>query len=166
MTPQTRAAVISRLASETVLEDDEGRLHDFDDIAMESLAGRTMLAAFRVHDALVMIDATGAVVRLVHHQSCCESVVLEDINGDLADLVDTPLLVSEERVQKAADPDEDESATWSFYTLRTIKGSVDLRWHGTSNGYYSETVDVEILHPDHPLSAHQRRALCRILQAP
>jgi len=88
---------------------------------------------------------------LHHHQDCCESVSIEDIVGDLDDLVGTPLLVVEERVSNNEDGTDDmyaESYTWTYYSFRTIKGSVDIRWYGCSNGYYSESVDIDIVTPD------------------
>lgn len=86
-------------------------------------------------------------VRLYHQPDCCESVTIEDIVGDLDDLVGTPLLLVEETVnnEDAARSEYYESYTWTYYRFRTIKGSVDIRWYGESNGYYSERVSIDIV---------------------
>lgn len=73
-----------------------------------------------------------------------------DIAGDMQDLVGTPILMAEEVIHKNENPGGvkeldspyvDDSFTWTFYKLATIKGSVTIRWFGTSNGYYSEQVE-------------------------
>ena len=87
--------------------------------------------------------ANGERFMFAHQQDCCESVDINDIVGDLQDLVGTPLLVAEE-VRGATEPDEEhyESYTYTFYKFATRKGYVDVRWLGESNGYYSESVDL------------------------
>lgn len=82
-----------------------------------------------------------------HDQSCCESVNIESVVGDLQDLVGEPLLLAEESSgETPADHNfayEPESYTWTFYKFATRKGYVDVRWLGTSNGYYSESVALK-----------------------
>lgn len=96
-------------------------------------------------DEMHFICADGSHFKLYHHQACCESVSIESVVGDLADLIGSPILMAEESTSETDPPGvtheyEPESQTWTFYKLATIKGYVDVRWHGTSNGYYSESV--------------------------
>lgn len=98
-------------------------------------------------DELVLLLMSGSVVRLYHWQDCCESVTIDDIIGDVDDLLRSPILVAEEVSNKCEGTpdgvDIPSSYTWTFYKLCTIKGSVTIRWLGESNGYYSERVEVE-----------------------
>lgn len=103
------------------------------------------------HVTFTAID--GRVWRMFHSQDCCETVYLEDVNGEVGDLIGTPILQATEvsntsdPALEPDDPDLEEgfyqgSHTWTFYRLSTIKGTVVIRWYGTSNGYYSEGVDI------------------------
>ena len=78
---------------------------------------------------------------LYHEQNCCESVVVEEIIGDLEDLENLPLLIAREDSNADGPETNDESYTWTFYNFATFKGYVTIRFYGSSNGYYSEDVD-------------------------
>ncbi len=98
-------------------------------------------------DALVMETDDGMVYTFAHSRDCCESVTIESITGDLSDLVGSPLTMAEESSQDGKEaglafPGEytPDSSTWTFYKFATIKGYVDVRFFGESNGYYSESV--------------------------
>jgi hypothetical protein len=96
------------------------------------------------NDELVFRCADGTSYRMTHYQDCCENVRVEEVIGDLADLLDAPLLLAEERRREI---DEDE--LWTFYEFRTPKGSVTIRWCGQSE-YYSVSVDFDEITPARP----------------
>lgn len=101
-------------------------------------------------DELVFTMSDGSRYMLLHYQDCCESVYLEDVAGDFEDLLNSPILHAEESCSK--EPPEGhtpcgDSETWTFYRITTIKGSVVLRWYGSSNGYYSERVSFNRAYP-------------------
>lgn len=117
---------------------------------MSELVGKT-LTAFKGgagDDRIELVFSDGSIYVMHHSQDCCESVSVEDIIGDIGDLIGLPLLRAEEATSSDRPSDlptpeyEDESQTWTFYKLATVKGWVDIRWYGSSNGYYSESVDL------------------------
>ena len=80
-----------------------------------------------------------------HEQDCCESVLVEDICGEWDEIIGEPILKAEENSNTdwPADkekPEYRESYTWTYYRISTMKGQVVIRWWGSSNGYYSESV--------------------------
>jgi hypothetical protein len=108
---------------------------------VDVLTGKTLVSLVDEGNELIFKTTDGETYRMYHEQDCCESVVLEDVVGDLQDLVGSVILVAEEvEGESPADFEAYESYTWTFYKFATRKGYVDLRWLGQSNGYYSESV--------------------------
>jgi hypothetical protein len=99
-------------------------------------------------EALIIHCSDGIVYKMYHENDCCESVTIEDIIGDLSDLINSPITMAEEQTSdknpEGFKPEyEPDSFTWTFYKLATAKGYVTIRWYGVSNGYYSESVTFE-----------------------
>lgn len=115
---------------------------------IEDLLGKTLnyVDVNEAKDEIRFITDTGETYLMYHEQDCCECVVIEDIIGEIEDLIGSPITMSEE-VSEVGEPmdDYDESYTWTFYKLATNKGYVTIRWYGTSNGYYSESVNFVLL---------------------
>lgn len=89
----------------------------------------------------VRFDTSGGVFIMYHSQDCCESVAIEDIVGDVEDLVDAVVIfANEDGNEDGEELENEESYTWTFYNIQTNKGHVQIRWLGRSNGYYSESV--------------------------
>lgn len=114
----------------------------------KDLKGNILINIDRIgNEKLIFTCENGSKYIMYHKQQCCESVEIEDINGDLNDLLNNKILVAEERTNcRETDFCRETyycSETWTFYTIRTQKASIDIRWYGQSNGYYSESVDFD-----------------------
>jgi hypothetical protein len=117
-------------------------------VDFESLLGKVLKEVDVVdNDMIKFVTVDGEVYNMYHCQDCCECVSIESIVGDVQDLIGVPLLVAEEsssdeNPEGAEVSEYQDSFTWTFYKLATIKGYVDIRWYGESNGYYSESVSL------------------------
>lgn len=80
--------------------------------------------------------------RMFHNQDCCESVSVEKVEGEVENLLGSPMLSATEEIEDVEDASE--SATRTTFTLTTAKGTVKIIWFGESNGYYGEGVDFQI----------------------
>ena len=111
----------------------------------EDLIGKTLtkVAKKNLDTEIHFTTTDGAEYKMHHLQDCCESVEIESIVGELDDLVGSPILVAEESSDHNETDGGDER--WTFYKIATVKGWVDIRWYGSSDGYYSTSVDFELV---------------------
>jgi len=117
---------------------------------IEDLIGKIFVEINKSNDVIVFHTSTGESWIMYHEQLCCESVSIEDICGDIEDLLNTPIVQAFEKTRDETDEtfagitkERQSSFTWTFYTLATIKGTVTIRWYGASTGYYSEGVTIK-----------------------
>lgn len=107
---------------------------------ISDMVGMVFTSVTHSDDEELIFKSDSHIFKFYHQQSGCESVYIESIVGDLDDLVGTPILFAEEVSSEYMEPLHE----WTFYKFATNKGYVDVRWYGSSNGYYSTSVDLEI----------------------
>jgi hypothetical protein len=119
-----------------------------------AMKGLTVLSVKRTKekydDSITFSMSNGKSYKMFHKQDCCEGVNITSIVGDLESLIGSPIIVAREETDSEGSPaDEqgpeymDDSHTWTTYWFETETAKVRIRWLGTSNGYYSESVEIE-----------------------
>lgn len=111
------------------------------------LKGSTIIAIECNRDEVKLTTSEGHKFLMHHDQDCCESVHVESIVGDIVHLLHGEITEAKEDILRdgnppgASEPEyRDDSWTWTTFTLTTKQGTVAIRWYGSSNGYYSESV--------------------------
>jgi len=114
-----------------------------------ALLGKTVTGISQIGgDRIEITTDDGKRYVMFHSQDCCESVDVHDIEGELQSLVGSPLVVAREESDEIWPDDVEkneycESFTWSRYFFETATAKVRIRWLGESNGYYSESVQID-----------------------
>lgn len=118
----------------------------------EDLLGKEVAEILGDHagsEKLTFVLTDGTKYSMEYFGDCCASCSIEDICGDTKDLIGTIVRAEapssldqfdeNEEAKKAAGGRDPESFTWTFFIVGTNKGTVTIRWYGSSNGYYSES---------------------------
>lgn len=97
------------------------------------------------NNEIMLTTQSGKIILIYHDQDCCESVSIEDTKGNWHDLIGKVIVeASKDEIYKGDPPPEfPDSWTWTTLKFRVDGATVISRWFGESNGYYSESVDIE-----------------------
>ena len=120
------------------------------EVPFSTLLGKCFVDVYVSNDRMFFVVSTDEVYVMYHEQDCCEDVSIDDICGDLSDIIGSNILIAEEASSKDHDEDavfaeSEESFTWTYYKLDTFKGGMTIKWYGESNGYYSEDVGLYLI---------------------
>lgn len=100
------------------------------------LVGKVITKVAQDGDRIVFWTECGLRYTMEHSQDCCESVYIESITGDLKNLVGKAIFSCSEETQ-SGDDNEYGIDMWTFYKITAFGEYIDIRWYGSSNGYYS-----------------------------
>ena len=119
-------------------------MNDTEQVTFDMLIGKTItkIEGLAKGSEEVTFDCDdGTSYSLYHWKPSSESVCVEDVCGDVADLIGSPIVRAEspsndDMGQVKPDGEGVDSWKWTFYILGTAKGTVTIRWLGESNDYY------------------------------
>jgi len=93
------------------------------------------------NNEIMLTTESGKIIKIFHDQDCCETVAIEDTEGEWHKLVGK-VIVEASKDEKQGECDYG-SITETTLKFRVDDATVISRWIGESNGYYSESVDIE-----------------------
>lgn len=91
---------------------------------------------------ILLTTRSGKQYLINHMQDCCERVEIVGQDGDFYSLIGKPILLANHEENKSGDRENGTTTTETRLIFRVDDATVVSRWIGTSNGYYSESVDI------------------------
>lgn len=122
-----------------------GTHYGYDECAdFSDLVGKVIKKVERSDNRIVFWTECGLRYTMEHSQSCCESVYIESIAGDLQNLVGKAIFSCSEETNNDDSAGEYGIGMWTFYKITAFGEYIDIRWYGSSNGYYSVGVSFYV----------------------
>ena len=109
------------------------------------------------HQDLFFLESSKFKVQIYVVEDCCNGSWIEDIEGDVHDIIDEPITMFE--LVSNREEENDYYKTWTFIKIGTKKGSITIRFVGESNGYYTEHASVFILDKNNPESEWEKLSI-------
>jgi hypothetical protein len=146
------AAQEGRLAAlRDTLDWEENHMGYKDRIDIKTLIGErlTHIDTDEKHNVILLTTASGRTVKIYHAQDCCEHVYIVGTEGDWHKLIGKVIVEATHDETRGGEPRSTEEESWTntALTFRVDDATVISRWLGESNGYYSESVDLEDIYP-------------------
>jgi len=119
----------------------------WEDADISELIGKTLVSVEGYEadgEVVVMTTDDGARYHFFHEQDCCESVGLTDVDaGEFKNIIGEKVCLAERVEFSPPTNTYGDTSTWTFYKVGSDRWTAVMRWHGVSNGYYSESVTLK-----------------------
>ena len=105
---------------------------------IEELEGQTITLIEQGESDVIIETKEGKRYRMYHEQNCCEAVYVDEVKGSFSDVYGSPVIAACEEI--GHDTHDYGTCTLTTFHLITDNGELSIKWNGSSNGYYSESV--------------------------
>jgi|688.fasta_scaffold731777_1 hypothetical protein len=112
---------------------------------IEALIGKTVESlniTVGEERATIVVDG-GIVAEWFYLQDCCATCTISQVDGDPESLIGG--VIHAAYITRSTGDTSYGTETWTFIHVRATTGDVCFRFHGESNGYYSEDINCRII---------------------
>lgn len=118
------------------------------EVSISALRGQTLASVdylppdLDCEERFLLTTVDGRTYEISHHQECCESVQLEETEGDWQKIIGRVIVDAEKHTIEVSQKNETVDVRLTELVFRTDEHTLIQRWIGESNGYYGIEVDV------------------------